>query len=888
MVWYANCLAVCMLWYLYTKEWRKKSNRFGILASLFCSFVFKAFRQQSMMKNGIDKKLIQALPVACAYHKMVYDDQGLPSDYIFLDVNSAFELHTALKADDIIGKKVTDILRDSSITNWIKRYGDVVTNNDSIEFDDYSVPLKKWFHVYAFCPHKDHFITIFFDISVCKTQCDEQLAIYSVLDEIVFEIDENLRFQNIYASDEASLYKPKEQVIGKSMFELFPEKLANTFAELYATAKQSGKRESLTYQSFIPNEEKWFQTDVRYFTDTKKYIASVYNITEQQQLKQMLQKSETLFESIFEQAPYGIAVGRDYRIISHVNPMFEKILGRSKEELVSISWTQYTHPDDLKEDLERFEQFKSGQISGYTMEKRFIRPDGSIVWVNMTIAHLRLKNREQDSHNHLCMIEDITDRINTQQALYESERSKSVYLSHLPGLAYRCKNDEEWTMEFVSDGCFALTGYKPESLLYNRDLSYNALISPTYKKTLREAWDIVLPQRSTFKHEYEIITADNKRKWVLEIGQGVYDQNGEVEALEGIIIDISDQKKREKEILYINAHDHLTGLYNRRRFEEEVLHVIKQECWPLSIIVADINGLRLINDAFGHLEGDKLIKTSADILCSCIRRGDILARVGGDEFSILMPNTDAHTAGALTHKITNACAQHNNSCTQRAYDVNLSVGFSTLESKGSSIEHTIREAESSLRNHKLLSCKSTYSAIISSIMATLYARSHETEEHAQRLAELSIMIGSKLKLPEHTLDKLRLFAMLHDIGKVGIDDRILNKPAKLTAKEWNVMKGHPEIGYRIAMSSPELEPIAEYILTHHERYDGKGYPQGLKSDQIPLLSRIMAVVDAYDAMTKDRVYRKAMSKEDALKEIEKNAGTQFDPAITQIFLKCVN
>jgi HD-GYP domain-containing protein (c-di-GMP phosphodiesterase class II) len=126
--------------------------------------------------------------------------------------------------------------------------------------------------------------------------------------------------------------------------------------------------------------------------------------------------------------------------------------------------------------------------------------------------------------------------------------------------------------------------------------------------------------------------------------------------------------------------------------------------------------------------------------------------------------------------------------------------------------------------------------------------------------------------------------MLHDIGKIGIDNSILNKPGKLSKNEWEIMKKHSEIGYRIAMSSPELEPIAEYILAHHERWDGNGYPQGLKGEEIPLLSRILAVVDSYDAMTEDRVYRKAMTHQAAIEEIKKNAGTQFDPNIAQIFI----
>lgn len=145
------------------------------------------------------------------------------------------------------------------------------------------------------------------------------------------------------------------------------------------------------------------------------------------------------------------------------------------------------------------------------------------------------------------------------------------------------------------------------------------------------------------------------------------------------------------------------------------------------------------------------------------------------------------------------------------------------------------------------------------------------------------MIGEKIGLSQNNMDQLHLFSMLHDIGKIAIDDRILNKPGKLTSEEWMEMKKHPEIGYRIAMSTIELKSSAEFILTHHERWDGKGYPQGLSGEEIPLLSRILGIADAYDAMTEDRVYRKAMAHEEAVAEIIKNKGTQFDPQLAQLF-----
>ena len=176
----------------------------------------------------------------------------------------------------------------------------------------------------------------------------------------------------------------------------------------------------------------------------------------------------------------------------------------------------------------------------YSMEKRYIKPDGSIVWVDMIVAPLTLANDHQDKH--ICLVQDITERKAIENALQESERSKSVYLSHLPGLAYRCNKDRNWTMQYVSQGCFNLTGYPAESLLYNRELSYNDLISPEYREALWNEWERILAKREPFKYEYEIITATGERKWVLELGQGIYNGQGEVEALEGIILDISEKQ----------------------------------------------------------------------------------------------------------------------------------------------------------------------------------------------------------------------------------------------------------------------------------------------------------------------------------------------------------
>ncbi len=344
----------------------------------------------------------------------------------------------------------------------------------------------------------------------------------------------------------------------------------------------------------------------------------------------------------------------------------------------------------------------------------------------------------------------------------------------------------------------------------------------------------------------------------------------------------------EERVRYMHDHDVLTGLHNRICFEaQKSIYDRTQPVNAFAVIVADINGLKLVNDTLGYACGDQLIITTAQLIKGCCPETAVLARTGGDEFSILLPGAGMDEAAALVNTIAAAFATYNKNNSALGYDISVSFGLAAKQREQDDMESVAKAAAEHLYSRKLLTRKSSHHSILTYVMATIYARSQETEAHAKRLALLANRIGERMGFAQGSLDELELFAMLHDIGKIGVGDHILNKPGKLTAEEWVTMRRHPDIGCRIASASPELEHIALLILTHHERWDGGGYPIGLAGEEIPLFSRILAVVDAYDAMTEDRVYRKALSRQQAIDEIKKNAGTQFDPYVAALFIDCI-
>jgi diguanylate cyclase (GGDEF)-like protein/PAS domain S-box-containing protein len=417
----------------------------------------------------------------------------------------------------------------------------------------------------------------------------------------------------------------------------------------------------------------------------------------------------------------------------------------------------------------------------------------------------------------------------------------------------------------------------------------------TKEELLGKSWEVLYSNKEIEKIRKEVFSKlDTTGKWRGELigkrkdGQTFPQEVSLTEIEKGglicVVRDIIERKQTEDKIKELNFHDEVTDLYNRAYFEEELRRLDTERQLPLSLIVGDMNGLKLVNDAFGHSRGDKRLRKMAGVLKRCCREEDIVARWGGDEFIIILPQTGLTVADGVCKRIERLCED------TRDGEIKLSIALGTAaKTKPEQDVHEVFEkAEDRMYKNKLMNSSKARANIISSLEDSLIEKDYEIEGHIKRLKDLALKFGQKLGLSSGTLDKVALLAAFHDIGKVAIAEGIITKSSKLSKEEWGEVKKHPEIGYRIAQASDKLTPIAEAILSHHEWWDGTGYPQKKEGKEIPLISRIISIIDAYDVMTHGRSYKVAISNEEAITELKRCAGVQFDPYLTEKFIDLIS
>ena len=627
-------------------------------------------------------------------------------------------------------------------------------------------------------------------------------------------------------------------------------------------------------------------------------ICTAEDVTDKEVAESRLRLIQFALDNVNEEA-FWISKEGD---ILYVNKATCKALGYSQDELVGMKVHDVDPTEFAKNRDLNWEQVKKSRQD--VIETFHRRKDGTIFPVEVNRNYLIYEGQEYE----FSFARDISERRSAQNRL-EREKRRIERLHETALAMERCREKREVFELIIQasrsildfDICFVAIvendhfSIKISSNLSPEDPMTMPLNVGIVGKTYREKKSFVLED---IQESEQAFRTNNEYHGGLSVpvgNIGVFqamsmEKNAftdeDVKLAELLMLHASEAIKRietEQEMAYMSLHDRLTGLYNRVYFEEEIQRLNYSRLYPISIISADIDGLKLINDTMGHSTGDDLLRSFAEILKANMRSSDVVSRFGGDEFAAILVSTDRPTAERVIERIRKAVARYNES--RSGPFLSFSMGVATSNNGESSLLDCLKLADDLMYRDKLSRSNSVRSQMVNTLLLTLAEKDHISGGHASRLQEMAIKLGKRMGLNSDQLVDLSLFAQVHDLGKVGIPDRILFKPGKLTEEEWGIMKLHPEKGYRIAVSSPDLSTVADLILRHHERWDGKGYPLGLERTEIPIECRILSIVDAYDAMTNDRPYCKARSHSEALKEIERCAGTQFDPKIVEEFLK---
>ena len=587
-----------------------------------------------------------------------------------------------------------------------------------------------------------------------------------------------------------------------------------------------------------------------------------------QDLINTLKKEKLKSDALFKNSTTAITILDDEGKIVDFNDEFEKKFGYTLSEI------QGEHLDDVMEKSKKGSS--SREKTREILQGKLIREEGKRFDKFGNAKEFLLHGVpiiiNKKVEGVYVLYDDITDIKDRKRRLEMTKFS----LDKAELLILRV--DPAGIINYANDRASALLGYNQENLV---DKHIKTFVSGKNYIPRDQFWEEIKAANS-LTYERECINSQGE-KFPLEITSQYYNYEGkEYEYV--FAKDISERKEKEREIKQLLYKDPLTGLYNRRFVEEEIKRFDTKRQLPISIIMLDVNGLKVVNDSLGHKQGDQLLIKTANILKEAMRDEDILARYGGDEFVILLPQTDNEETEKIIKRITLEC--HNTKDDKLL--VSLGIGAATKTDIETDIFDILKTADDNMYQDKLMKSKSRKHEIVDGLINALGAKSDETKEHARRMTDLAYTLAESIGLSASLKTKLSLLATLHDIGKISISEEILNKPGQLTEKEWETLKKHPENGFKIASSSTEFAAVAEEILFHHERWDGTGYPKGLKGNDIPLLSRIISIIDAYDVMTHERSYSPAVSKSEALEEINYCAGSQFDPELASKFVEIIS
>ena len=830
------------------------------------------------------------MPLGIGYLRLLTNEKGEVEDFAFLEVNGAFEVLTETRREAVINKKSADIMSacDPERAFWISFFESVLETGKSQEMTQWVRCIRRYLTVTVIPASYPFFSIVLREAKQQGFPQQETINFFHLMKNLDALFSSTIDAVSLIEYRGGKYYYVRNNAVhqkltgisiirGKEIREVIGKSAGEWVIEHYDKCLQSGQPVNYEQEySFVAGKRTW-RTEIapifdnggmRYLLCLSKDVTELKNI--QRENKKLTGRLQAMFN---QHSAIKLIFDSETGNVLDVNPAACRFYGYSKDEFLRLKVHDLnTMPIDLKAQDREIE--KKGDILLSAVPQRM--KNGQ---VRMLDIYSSMIVDGEDKFRYSIVFDATEREAYRSELMQEKELLRTTLQSIGDGVVTTDENSLITGMNKVAE---KLTGWTFAEACGRPFLEVFPL---TDERTGRPVEDITRKVLETgcvidLTDHTELGSRSGGMVPIADSAAPIRTEDGQIRGVVMVFRDASGEKEYRNAIEYLSYHDSLTGLYNRRYIEKNMSRLDREENLPISIIMGDVNGLKITNDVFGHKAGDALLQNVAMMLLENGGEEDWIARWGGDEFVIFMPKTGLDEAEAFIRRIKSTQIPLAGS----GLPISLSLGCARKKTKEENIESILREAEEYMYHQKLLDGKSYRNAIINTLLATLYEKSNETKEHSTRIEQYCHAIGRKLQLASREMDELSLLALLHDIGKVSIHHNILKKPGPLTPAEWEEMKRHSEIGYRIAQATPELSVVADLILFHHERWDGEGYPRGLKECEIPLACRILGVADAFDAMTNDRVYRKAMSWDMAIEELEEHANTQFDPAITRVFI----
>lgn len=856
------------------------------------------------MSNRFDELLLQNSPIGFAYCKLLNNSDEIIGDYEIIEHNAAFEKMLCLSYETLKGKTAFEIFPKiiNIKTGRLRTLSDAILDCDTSEFVQYSDALKKMLKIILYKPDKDLLVIQLIDISTHKDEDTNEkklVKMYKTLleslpypamlingnDKIVLATNVVALQMGVKVGDhcwrdfmKAEFLSPEDEQKIKDFPEIVPSYLGVrcTFCKGDICLREDPNQREPLLEAFGGT---WDTSWIR--CSRENFLHYAINVSEKVLLEKLLVEEQSRLENIIEGARAGTW---DWNIETgeiKINSRWAEMLGYTIEELAPVTYqsvAKLIHSEDLKKS-DKAVRLAFERLSDWVdVDIRMIHKNRTWTWIN----YRGKVSRWTDEGYPLTVSGvniDITNRKLAEEKLVESERrlQEAQKISKIGNWELDLKTKEIWASPEAFDvyGIISADNYTSLDVL-------RARVDKKHQKLFKSALTNLITKNEKYDIEFKISNPITNEEHFIH-SMAVLEKNAVGKAVKviGLSQDITEQKMREEKFIHLSYYDQLTGLYNRRFYEEELKRLDTLRNLPITIVTCDVNGLKLVNDSFGHKLGDELIKKVAKILKKGCRNDDIVARHGGDEFAIILYKTSASVAEKIVKRIRKLALIEE----VEALDISIAIGYDTKNSQEENIQVVAKNAEDHMYRNKLSESSDVRRKTIDLIINTLYKNNNMEMLHSKRVSKLCEMIANSSLLEIIDKNKLCTAGLLHDIGKIGIDEQILNKKEKLNYEEYTEIMRHSEIGYQILSSVNEFSEIAQFALEHHERWDGNGYPRGLKGEEISIEARIIAVASAFDIMLCERGYGIIYSEIEALAEIENCSGTQFDPRIVTAFVK---